>query len=685
MSSRKCFVVSLAENEQSKTLINERKQIAFVLTPTELDPGYELHKTVHPVIWAVYDCSFGQPQTLDWDLNLGVATVRKEPDGSVVTPLTRVVPVGHYTSLTRSHQRLEWCDVARLREDMPTTIIVNNDSGLEQAFAICLAMVEKFQDLPKFAPIVLFNRIPSYIKVKGSFNVQAYCGTNIKERQQVHADKLEQIKDEHGNPWSISLDDLSKVTSLHVSKSGSGQICISTQENEVGQLKAKLKDFQYQVTRALGTDYLAVSRLKTDILNITHQMDSVKEDVDKTTGRVDKVIDRVNEMEIKVSECVEAIALLRTPESMKKILALRIGEVASAVQDMSRLHSSIKTMEENMHGLGNSLQGLPNLRSDVCQLAGQVQQLSQEMSSVDTRFSNINKRVLGVTQKVGTNEENLASVERSVADMRRTIVDAGNDVKQAPKSVKDVITALQKKADTSDLIKVQIDTQSITSRVTQLEEGAVDIRDKLGEMSGRIEEVDGGLNVVKETVEGLTEKAQTMTNNHSRNIGELTQRAQRSEEGIQQLNVAYQRGEAASTKDRAELRALHNNLEGVSSTATEACSKAARLQGEFDLFKMAKLGLEEVRDSEPASASAGPNTISGAALSRIHNLTSGSTMKLALDFANYCISSAFTSLLELKYSKDHSSFLRLASTVSGPKTWEIVIKLDADGSVNSYA
>ncbi|THH27483.1 hypothetical protein EUX98_g6702 [Antrodiella citrinella] len=593
--SRKRFVVSLAENEQSRTLINERKQIAFVLTPTELDPGYELHKTVHPVIWAVYDCSFGQPQTLDCDLTLGVATVRKEPDGSVVTPLTRVVPVGHYTALTRIHQRFEWCDVARLREDMPTTIIVNNDSGVEQAFAICLAMVEKFEYLPKFAPIVLFNRIPRYIKVKGSFNVQAYCGTNIKEMQQVHADKLEQINDERGNPWSVSLDDLSTVTSLHVSKSGSGQICISAQENEVsaanremvdevGQLKAKLKDFHYQVTRALGNDYLAVSRLKTDVLKIASQADSVSQNLDNTTGKVDNVGDKVEEMAVKVSECVKAIASLRAPESTKKDLAMRMEEVASTVQDLSKLHSSIKTMEEKMHGLGDSLQGLPKLQSNVGKLAEQVQELSEDMSSVNTNISSINNRVSGVNKKVETNEESLASVERSVVGMRRTIVDTGDEVKQTSKSVKDIIAALQNKADTSDLIKIQTDAQNTTSRVTVLEEGAVGIRGKLGHMGGRIEGVDGGLKAVKETVEGLTEKAETMTNNHlkmERSIGEVSRRARELEEGVQQLDVAYKNAEAASTKDRAYLRTLRDNLNEVSSTATEARSKATRLQDEI--------------------------------------------------------------------------------------------------------
>ncbi|TCD71398.1 hypothetical protein EIP91_010104 [Steccherinum ochraceum] len=91
--SRKRFVVSLAEDKHSRTLSEEEWQIAFVLIPTDLSGPHELFKTVHPVVWEVYDCTFGEPQTFDCDLTLGVSTVRKEPGDFVVPVLSRTMPV----------------------------------------------------------------------------------------------------------------------------------------------------------------------------------------------------------------------------------------------------------------------------------------------------------------------------------------------------------------------------------------------------------------------------------------------------------------------------------------------------------------------------------------------------------------------------------------------------------------
>ncbi|TCD71424.1 hypothetical protein EIP91_010130 [Steccherinum ochraceum] len=600
--SRKRFTVSLADDSQSRNLMSGQWQIAFTLTPTELAEPYELFKTVHPTIWSVYDCTFathpiGEPQNLDYEEILGVSTFRKETDNSVTPVLSRVIPRGHYTALTRLHNFPQWCDVARFKEDMPTTVIIMNQSKTEQAFALCLAMVEKFQHAPKFAPILCFNKIPNerQLNVKAEFQLRAYCGRGLKEMQQVHmgeSSKMKEIQDEFGNPWSVKLDDLPTMASFRISQNASGSISIRVEDSQtsnaskgmledVGQLKQKLDDFQKHVSRALGSDYLAVQRLKMEMQKITDKANNIRAEVDGANGRIDGFGKEVEDVVTRVSECQEALLQLRAPSATRRDLAAQMDEVANTMQGMSQVQGSIKLMEEKMLGLEDSLRGLPRLQNNVGNLATKVHTLTEDVGVIGNSVSSITKRVNKVNDASDDHEAKISAVEQTISTMRRNMVEVEEDIQSVSRSVKSVTNQLSEKADASDLKSVQAEAGGAVSMVRQIGEQAAELQTRWGTMSGRVERVEGSVTAVDGTVKGLVSRIEKVaakgsddTGRLDRGLSDVGKRVKVMEENLRQFDTGGKNATNSMTAARSEIAALRSKLVEVDGIAQDAHQKS---------------------------------------------------------------------------------------------------------------
>ncbi|KAH8101488.1 hypothetical protein BXZ70DRAFT_96907 [Cristinia sonorae] len=602
--SRKRFVVSLADDAHSQKLSDERCQIAFTLTPTEITENtkpYTLYETVHPTVWSIYDCSYGEPQRLDCDVHLGVATVQKTQDNLIIPSLSRFIPPGYYTALTRIHHRIEWCDVARWRSDMPTTVIITNDSKAEQAFALCLAVVEKYEHEPKFVPITLFNKIPHErrVHVKAEFKLHAYWGTGIREMEQIHKGQLEPVLNDNNDPWEILVDELPTMTAFRISRTSSGRIIISQCESEasnaaremledVGKLKEQLNMLQKSVTNALGTDYGAISRLKRGIDQMTKKADDIRVDLDDSTGKVREFDRKVYSIENTVADCQDAISRLRAPASTRSDLAAQVETISktlhdlSKAQDMTRVHTSIRVMEEKMQGLGDSLSGLPKLHSNVGQLTVKVQTMTEDMASMDTAVANINRRITTVDSTVQEHDTRVAAVEGTLSGMKRTVAEVQNDVDRTASLVGDVSSQLKEKADVESLEKVQEDVKATATSVKEVGKVAEGARTEIDGMTGKLERVEGSMTRVDGRVKGLIARmegleAKDTKSDYARvekSVTDVTRRVGEVEDNVKKLTLTA----SDVTSNKAELTALRKSLGEVSTMAQNATRAATTLQ-----------------------------------------------------------------------------------------------------------
>ncbi|TCD71436.1 hypothetical protein EIP91_010142 [Steccherinum ochraceum] len=582
--------------DRLRALLHSNDFIAFSLIPIELAEPYELFKTVHPTIWRIYDCTFGEYQVLTqqfnplspyrfqqgnqslWTMKKGVSIFRKESDNFVTPVLSRIIPRGHYTALTTTRDdRPQWCDIARYKEAMPTTIIIINQSKTEQAFALCLAMTEKFEHAPRFAPIFCFDKIPNerQLSVKAEFQLRAYCGRGLKEMQQVHVgdnSSMKEVQDEFGNPWSVKLDDLPTMASFQISQNASGSISIKVEDTQtsnaskgmledVGQLKQKLEDFQKHVSRALGSDYLAVQRLRIEMQKITDKANTIRTEVNGTNGRIDGFGKEVEDVVTRVSECQEALLQLRAPSATRRDLAAQMDEVASTMQGMSQVQGSIKLMEEKMLGLEGLLRGLPKLQNNVGTLSTTVQTMIEDVGVIGNSVSSITKRVNKISDTSDNHEAKISAVEQAISIVRRNAVEVEEDVQSVSRSVQFVTNQLSEKADVNDLKIVQAEAGSATSMVRHIGEQAAQLQALLATMNGRVQRVEGSVAAVDETAKSLVSKIERVATKGSddsdrleRDLSDVGKRVKEMEE---------------NSAARSETAALSSKLVEVESIAQD--------------------------------------------------------------------------------------------------------------------
>ncbi|THH27485.1 hypothetical protein EUX98_g6700 [Antrodiella citrinella] len=439
--NRKRFVVSLAENEQGKTLLNQRKQIAFCLIPTELEEGHELFKTV-PVIWAMYDC---HPKTFECGSTIGVATVKKKSDGSVIPSERRVVPVGYYTELT---SRSTWSDVTRLREDMPATIIINNDSGVKRDLAICETYFVASACTRNWTKYNI-SEIP----------VRAYCGTGLKEMQKVRRD-VEQVKDEFGNPWSVSLDDLPAVTSFQVSRLSSGETFIAVEDHsvirsnnqmidEIAQLKATLQVFQNQVTRALGNDLLGVQRLTAELHGTNGKVDKIEETVETRVASIESTVSSVRR------------ALGETEDEVRQI-SQSVNDFATTLQDKANV-GDLNTLQTEIEHDAVKVQ---QIEGHVVAIHNKLGAMGAQIERAEESARAVADTVRGLAEKTQGMASNHSRIERTVARMTQRVMQCETTLLEIGPSTWTVVATASNAAEDTELLE---DLQHKLGRLRDLE------------------------------------------------------------------------------------------------------------------------------------------------------------------------------------------------------------------------
>ncbi|KAI0069892.1 hypothetical protein K474DRAFT_956912 [Panus rudis PR-1116 ss-1] len=522
-------------------------------------------------------------------MDLAICTAEKQSDGCIQTHLSRIVPAGYFTALTRTSNVPHWCAADR-KEDEPTNIVAYNDAQAPESFAISTVVVNKHEWNPSYLPIVIFNPIKhrSGIRVKRSLTLQAFCGQGFKAKKQLYEkDVMMPVLNDRRKPWSLLVDELENITSYCISRKLSGEICIEKADandgihvaakvkQELQVVKARLEALQAQ-SGEMEWIYSEISALK----QLRSRIEELEEQIDRLQGssRSDDglFLEKMYSFESELSSIKSKLQSYNdVPKSpllgrTRQSLTARLDATEVSSADLGRLHASIARVETRLNGVDKTLETIPAIQEAVTDLQQASDQAFQEIDVVDRAVKAVE---IERQSKLAAIERRLQEMNKEVNTVREQSSTFGATVRQTEErvgsKVKDLIEQLSKKAEKTEVQNLETVFGHVAQKMRGIEGSTIGLHNSMSDITTRMDKVETGLKDVKGRVQECVAKFEG---------GDLANVQRELRRGFQEVNIHFQRVEGNIQKIESGQATIDTQLKA---TASKTASDIQRLQTHF--------------------------------------------------------------------------------------------------------